>query len=241
MYESEDFIKSAKIEYEQTENSYLFYVCDESKYIKVFSIQEENNGNKQLVLENDYYVKHNFKGENTNYIITNKILYCKFQAFLLQERECASEDYGLFFEPEDLGIDPSKIDDVYPIESKTWLLYFGIRENATLNRSEQEAFLLPQFNHPKILILDPNEMNSYRSEFFFYHNQNYLVYMKWVEGLDHLIYEIYNLNGSLVQTLELRIKGMKDCRDVNIIMSPSGQYIFFVEDSDSLIDGRMQK
>ena len=84
-------------------------------------------------------------------------------------------------------------------------------------------------------------MNSYRSEFFFYHNQNYLVYMKWVEGLDHLIYEIYNLNGSLVQTLELRIKGMKDCRDVNIIMSPSGQYIFFVEDSDSLIDGRMQK
>ena len=150
MYESEDFIKSAKIEYEQTENSYLFYVCDESKYIKVFSIQEENNGNKQLALENDYYVKHNFKGENTNYIITNKILYCKFQAFLLQERECASEDYGLFFEPEDLGIDPSKIDDVYPIESKTWLLYFGIRDNATLNRSEQEAFLLPQFNHPKI-------------------------------------------------------------------------------------------
>lgn len=150
------------------------------------------------------------------------MLYQKFQAFLLQERESASEEYAFVWEPDDLGIDPSKIDDIYPIESKTWLLYYGVREGQMKN--EQEAFLLPQFNDPKILILNPNEVSNYKSEFFFYHDQRYIIYMKSVEGLDHIIFEIYHLNGSLEQIIKLKIKGLYNHSEANIITSPSGRY-----------------
>ena len=161
------------------------------------------------------------------------MLYQKFHAFLLQERESASEEYAFVWEPDDLGIDPSKIDDIYPIESKTWLLYYGVREGQMKN--EQEAFLLPQFNDPKILILNPNEVSNYKSEFFFYHDQRYIIYMKSVEGLDHIIYEIYHLNGSLEQIIKLKIKGLHNHSEANIITSPSGRYFFYVEESDSLL------
>ena len=77
------------------------------------------------------------------------MLYQKFQGYILQQKENASEESAFFWEPEDLGIDIEKIDDKYPIESKSWLMYFGIRENPQTNKFIQEAFILPQFTNQK--------------------------------------------------------------------------------------------
>ena len=200
-------------------------------------MSQDNIWNRQLVLKNDFYVKQSFIGNSPNFIITNGMLYQKFQGYILQQKENASEESAFFWEPEDLGIDIEKIDDKYPIESKSWLMYFGIRENPQTNKFIQEAFILPQFNQPKILILNPDEIWDYRNEYFFYHDQKYLVYMKLVSGVNYVIYEIYSLNGLLVQTLSLNINGLRDHTSSKIIMSPSGQYIFYVEDTDKLIQG----
>ena len=130
-------------------------------------MSQDNVLNRQLVLKNDFYVKQNFIGNSPNFIITNGMLYQKFQGYILQQKENSSEESAFFWEPEDLGIDIEKIDDKYPIESKSWLMYFGIRENHQTNKFIQEAFILPQFNQPKILILNPNEIWDYRNEYFF--------------------------------------------------------------------------
>lgn len=90
-------------------------------------------------------------------------------------------------------------------------------------------------------MLNPNEVQNYKSEFFFYHDQSYIVYIKSVVGLDHVLFEIYRLNGSLEQTIKLRIKGLDDHIEANIITSPSGRYFFYVEESDVQFANTKQK
>ena len=72
----------------------------------------------------------------------------------------------------------------------------------------------------------------YKAEYFFYHNNNYLVYHKQSYGMDHVAIEIYRRNGAIQQTLKLKIRGCYDHSYAKITLSPSGRYIFYVEEAE---------
>ena len=138
------------------------------------------------------------------------MLYWKFQAFLLQARGGETEDLALICEPEKLGIDRLYLENTYPIMSKNWLLYYGAKEKASYyDKTEYEALLLPLFNNPKIIHLNPSDSYTYKSEYFYYHDPNYLVYRRQPYG-DAIIFEIYKKNGTPVQQVQLKLTGAYD-------------------------------
>ena len=59
-------------------------------------MSQDNVLNRQLVLKNDFYVKQNFIGNSPNFIITNGMLYQKFQGYILQQKENSSEESAFF-------------------------------------------------------------------------------------------------------------------------------------------------
>lgn len=91
------------------------------------------------------------------------MLYLRFQAYLLQSRGGETEDLALICEPEKLGLDRNLIEDTYPILSKNWLLYYGAKEKIDYYaKTEYEALLLPLFNNPKLIHLNPNDKYYYK-------------------------------------------------------------------------------
>ena len=112
-------------------------------------------------------------------------------------------------------------------------MYFGPTEEEEENsKREYEVLLLPQYNQPKVVHLNPNDVSYYKAEYFFYHNNNFLVYHKQSYGMDHVGIEIYRRNGAIHQILKLKLKGCYDHSYAKITLSPSGRYIFYVEEVD---------
>lgn len=210
IYESQDFLKYIKFEYNEELYSFMMTLWDELKFVKQFQLTTDNSNKRIATLKQDYYVNQDFTGENTNFTISNKMLYLKFQAYLLQPRGGETEDLALIWEPEKLGLDRGLLEFTYPILSKNWLLYYGAKEKIDYYaKTEYEALLLPLFNNPKIINLSPNDKYYYKAEFFFYHDLNYLVYRRQAYG-DSIIFEIYQKNGTPVQQIPLKIQGMYD-------------------------------
>jgi hypothetical protein len=170
MYESPDLLKSVKFEYDTTTYAYTVFICDEMKYIKKAKFVPNNNGKYEVTITNDYYVNQEFTGESANFAFSNRMLYYKFQAFLCQERGNETEDLALICEPESLGIENETMSDVYPLKSKSWLLFYGVKETDNNLTKEYEALLVPEYNQPKVTHLNPNDVGYYKAEYFYYHN-----------------------------------------------------------------------
>ena len=150
LYESQDFLKYVKIYFDPKPYVYIINLWDELKFIKQLQIGVDSNNHKTATPKNEYYVNQDFIGENTNYVISNKTLYWKFQAFLLQTRGGVTQNLALIWEPEKLSLDRCLFENIYPIHSKNWLLYYGAKEKINYyNKTEYET-LIPLFNNPKV-------------------------------------------------------------------------------------------
>jgi hypothetical protein len=130
--------------------------------VKKFLATVDKNNKKIFTFKNDFYVNREFSGDNTHYVITNKMLYQKFQAYLCQEKGEETEDLALLCEPIDLGIDAELMSNEYPLKSKSWLLFYGITENDDSSKKEYQALLLPEYNQPKVIGLNPNDVGYYK-------------------------------------------------------------------------------
>jgi len=211
------------------------YICDELRYIKKFNATVDNSNKKILTLLNDFYVNKDFSGENPNYCLTNRMLYDKFQAFLWQERGEETEDLALSCEPYDLGIDPELMSDLYPLKSQSWLLFYGITESDDSDKIEYQALLLPEYNQPKVTGLSPSDVGNYKAEFFFYHDNDYIMYLKQCYGIDHIAIEVYRRNMQPHQTIKLYVEGWSDHSYARVVLSPNGRYLCIVEEDVDLV------
>jgi hypothetical protein len=90
--------------------------------------------------------------------------------------------------------------------------------------------LLPEYNEPKVTNLNPNEIYNYKSEFFFYHDQSYIIYQKQLYGMDHIAFDIFNRNLEFTHTIKLKIHNIDEHSNGKISISPNGRYIFYVEE-----------
>lgn len=195
------------------------------KYIKEFELNFDTNNKKTMILKEEYYVNQNFTGDSPNYVMSNRMLYQKFQAYLCQERGSETEDLALTCEPDIQRIDHESIDERYPLKSKSWLLFYAATEYNEKDRKQYEILLLPEYNQPKVVHLNTNDVGYYKCEYFFYHDQNYLVYHKQTYGLDHILIEIYKRNGKPYDHIKLKLEGCYDHSYARISLSPSGRYM----------------
>ena len=204
-------------------------VCDETKNLKKLKISSANDKKKLLELENDYYVSKYFSGDTDNYTFSNGVVYEKFWGHICQIIGQESEEMSLYCEAEGHGLDEELLADIYPIISKNWLMYYGVKESEDPNVKEYEAILLPEYNQPKVVYLSASEVSYYKAEYFFYHNNNYLVYHKQSYGIQYVAIEIYKRNGLPQQTIQLKIEGWHDHSYAKILLSPSGRYLLYWE------------
>jgi len=114
---------------------------------------------------------------------------------------------ALSCEPYDLGIDPELMSDLYPLKSQSWLLFYGITESDDSDKIEYQALLLPEYNQPKVTGLSPSDVGNYKAEFFFYHDNDYIMYLKQCYGIDHIAIEVYRRNMQPHQTIKLYVEG----------------------------------
>lgn len=205
------------------------YIIDELKFVKKFLATVDSNNKKILTFKNDFYVNPSFTEDKSNYCLTNKMLYQGFQSYLCQEKGEETEDLALVCQPEGLGIDEELMADIYPLKSRNWLMYYGVKEADDPNKREYEALLIPEYNQPKVIHLNPNDVSYYKMEYFFYHDNDYLVYHKQTYGLDHVAIEIYKRNGLPHQRVKLTLEGCNDHSYAKVLVSPSGRYMFIAE------------
>ena len=234
MYESTDFLKVVKVAYNSTTYVNEVIICDEMKYIKQGSFKTDNNGKYQINIEKEYYVNNEFTGDSSNFVVSNQMLYEGFKAYLMQNRGKETMDLALTCEPDDVGIDRSFLAANYPIASKSWMMFFGKYYNDEKQKYMNRVLLLPEYNQPKIVHLNPNDVGYYKAEFFYYHNNDYLVYIKQTYGINHVPVEIFRRNGDFHQTIKLSIKGCMDYSYAKVILSPSGRYLMYIEGENVL-------
>jgi hypothetical protein len=115
----------------------------------------------------------------------------------------------------------------YPLFSSSWLFFYGSTEAES---REYVALLLPEYNNPKITGIDTNEIGNIKSEYFFYHDNNFIIYERRAYGVDHIQLRIYKQNMNLHQVIRLKLEEFYDYNYVQFKLSPSGRYIFYVED-----------
>lgn len=137
----------------------------------------DTKSNKILTLKKDFYVSPQFAGDSSSYKYTNNMVYQKFQAYLCQLKGGENEDQATSTEPDEHGLDRELLSSIYPLCSKGWLMFYGIKDNYN-DRSiiSYEVVLLPEYNSPQIIHLDPNDYSSCKMEYFFYHDNNYIIY-----------------------------------------------------------------
>lgn len=117
----------------------------------------------------------------------------------------------------------------YPLCSRSWLLYYGRRYDTNTYKYKNEMLLLPQYNQPKTVHLNPNDTGYYKAEYFYYHNNNFIIYHRQAYGQDHVGIEIYLRNGDYHQTIKLKIEGCYDHSYARLYLSSNGRYIFYCE------------
>jgi hypothetical protein len=120
----------------------------------------------------------------------------------------------------------------YPLKSKKWLLYFGKPCGTEENDDEgnNTVILLPEYNEPKVTNLSSNDIGNYKKEFFFYHDENFIIYQKQPYGIDHVAFDIFNKNLELKQTVKLKIHNCAEYSYAKTVLSPNGRYLFVVEE-----------
>ena len=150
-----------------------------------------------------------------------------------------SQNFLLFYAPaeevEDEGNDEDN-DEGNAEEGEDEDSYYddnGDDENESKPRG-YVAMLIPEYNQPKVHILSPSDVSYYKAEYFFYHNNNFLVYHRQsYTHSDHVKIEIYKRNGDLYQSMRLTLKGVMDHSYAKLIISPSGRYMFYCEEDEN--------
>mmetsp|Transcript_42029 Transcript_42029/g.48723 ORF Transcript_42029/g.48723 Transcript_42029/m.48723 type:complete len:300 (+) Transcript_42029:2242-3141(+) len=130
-----------------------------------------------------------------------------------------------YFEPASQYLQPYSIKPLFPKFSLGWLMFYGIKQNSKSFLPEFGIVLFPMYNSHKLSIISPTKTSSYRGEFFFYHDEKYIVYE--VSTYGQPTYEIYNTNGVFKQKIEVQFG---DNRIVNsqAYSSPSSRYFMFL-------------
>ena len=70
IYESQDYLKTVKIEFQSITGLFSVIIADELKYLKEFKF-DTSKEKRKLTLENDYFVSDSFVGDSP-FILTNK-------------------------------------------------------------------------------------------------------------------------------------------------------------------------
>lgn len=118
----------------------------------------------------------------------------------------------------------------YPKESLGQLFFVGF----TTSTWELEARIIPYYNKPKSAIVDQTLKSNLVNEFFFFHNQKYIVYL-FSSTYQGTFMKFFSLNGMLVDTISFKISTKAKPRDSNyyyyqprisvrIPVSPSGRF-----------------
>ncbi|CAI2365026.1 unnamed protein product [Moneuplotes crassus] len=269
IYSSDDFIKRMRPCYNKSTGSFNFDIVDEIGYVKRCNLKVEEK-KTELVLQNEYFVSKNFSGTN-NFLLTDGMVYeSDANAYLCVEKGEHTQSH-FKITPDIKGIDKYEISEEYPLEHQNWLLFYGpleeeFFENKTQSRQDEPkpgessleeseiyddelesrvygALLIPKYNIPSVPICNVGNNDTYKCEYFFYHNNNFVVYHKYSYNFSgHIAICIVKRNGELYQQLKLKIEGCQDHSYAQLYVSPSGRYIMYAEkdkDKDEVVWGRI--
>jgi len=248
LYESQDYIKRVQADYDSYNGYYHINIADEVKYLKRYKF-DTSKDKRKLTIADEFFVHSSFDGSK-NFRFTNKMVYENgTEAYLCQKRGDELEGSGATISPLIEAIDTYEVTDEYPLQSQRWLLIYGPlaqddnedddgagsyyteEDDDTVGKNGYGAILLPEYNQPKVQILPPNDVSYYKAEYFFYQNNNYMVYHKQsYNHNDHVKIDIFWRNGDVYQNLKLKLHNCYDHSYAKIILSPSGRYIFYVEE-----------
>ena len=106
----------------------------------------------------------------------------------------------------------------FPLKSKGFILYFGYKSEQSLNDMDEgkiTCFAIPEFNHPQIQFT-----SDYTLQYLFFHDTNYIVFVDYTPVLR---FRVFHQNGRLIDSIEVDTGGCVS----EIILSPSGRYIYF--------------
>jgi hypothetical protein len=132
------------------------------------------------------------------------MVYEGLTSFLCQNKgEELEEKDNMTYPDIDMDID----DHLYPIKSSNWLLYYGNSEKEE-EHGKPKILLLPEYNQPKNNNLSQNEKGNVKAEYFFFHDNNYVIYHQQSYGMaDRVEIQIKRQNGDNHQNIALKIKG----------------------------------
>ena len=70
-------------------------------------------------------------------------------------------------------------------------------------------------------------------EFFFYHDNNYVIYIYQGKNIDRTMIKFMHTNGHMVDCITIEMNnGKRDHSGCEVLISPSGRYLFFVTEEE---------
>lgn len=191
-----------------------------------------SDGQGTLSPEKEWYVNQTYRCDEP-FKMTTTMLFEKNKGFTLQERGKETPEQEETYSPN-LQIKQSTMSSEFPMMSQGIMLFIGEEpNNKSLMFSQNEAIILPSYAAPLYNLLPTYLLKYLNNEFFYYPpgiDSEYIVYQLNRTDQNVIQFAFYKRNGKYVTSEYLNIEGVDDYSKVNLVVSPNGKYVFYLED-----------
>ena len=230
IYTSNDVIKS--IEYWFEGKDPYIYIWDNGEYIKKFDMMSRESTSLKLV--DEYYTFEGFTGKES-YKINDEMIFIKTLGVKLTNtvNMFSYESSSNRKYTPNLGINEETIDTEFPLISQNVLLFCGKTRSKSPIFKPTKAIIIPSYQWPLFRLLPINQSKYLTNEFLYYWKstgEEFVVYVLNRFDIDVVEFAFYRQNGKYENSIFLKMQGIRNYKDVKVIVSPNGRYVFYVEE-----------
>lgn len=132
-----------------------------------------------------------------------------------------------------LGIEESTISSEFPLISQNVLFFCGKTRSKSPIFKPTKAIIIPSYQCPLFRLLPINLSKYLTNEFLYYcksTGEEFVVYVLNRYDIDVVEFAFYRQNGKYENSIFLKINGIRNYKDVKVVVSPNGRFVFYVEE-----------